>query len=224
MTTTRLVVAEDGFLVREGLRALLATQDDLELVAMAGTAEQLLASVAEHAPDVVLTDIRMPPSQTDEGIRAAETLATTSPDVGVVVLSQYVEPEYALRLFDGGARGRAYLLKERLGDLQQLRRAIDTVRDGGTELDPLVVEALVAARSARRSSLLERLTPRESDVLAQMAKGRTNSAIADELSLSERAVAKHINAILAKLGLPPEETSVHRRVRAVLLYLAETSD
>lgn len=219
----RIVSAEDSFLVREGTRLLLETQDDLELVASVGHLDALLTAVDEHDPDVVLTDIRMPPTETDEGIRAAETLADTRPDLGVVVLSQYVEPEYALRLFDGGAQGRAYLLKERVGDVRELRRAIEAVHDGGTMLDPLVVDALVEARQRKRESLIDRLTPREIEVLSHIARGMTNTAIAEELVLSERAVAKHINSIFQKLELHPDETDVHRRVRAVLLYLSETA-
>lgn len=221
--TIRLVSAEDSYLVREGTRLLLATQEDIDLVASAHDLPGLLRVVDDEQPDVVLTDIRMPPTGTDEGIRAAEQLATTHPGLGVVVLSQYVEPEYALRLFDGGARGRAYLLKERIGDLRELRRAIEEVHAGGTVLDPLVVDALVTARRQKRSSLLERLTPRELEVLAHIAEGRTNAAIAEQLVLSERAVHKHINAMFPKLGLAPEDTDVHRRVRAVLLYLSETA-
>jgi DNA-binding NarL/FixJ family response regulator len=219
----RIVSAEDSYLVREGTRLLLETQDDLELVTSVASLEGLLSAVEQHDPDVVLTDIRMPPSGTDEGIRAAETLAETHPDLGVVVLSQYVEPEYALRLFDGGARGRAYLLKERIGDLGEVRRAIEAVVDGGTVLDPQVVDALVAARQAKRTSLLDRLTPREVEVLSHIARGRTNAAIAEELVLTERAVSKHIGSIFSKLELYPEDGDVHRRVRAVLVYLSEAA-
>lgn len=219
----RIVSAEDSYLVREGTRLLLGTLDDMELVASVGHLDALLAAVDEHNPDVVLTDIRMPPTETDEGIRAAETLASTHPDLGVVVLSQYVGPEYALRLFDGGAHGRAYLLKERLADVTELRRAIEAVRSGGTMLDPLVVDALVVARRRKRESLLDRLTPREVEVMSCVAQGRTNAAVADELVLSERAVSKHINSIFQKLELHPDEADVHRRVRAVLLYLSETT-
>lgn len=221
--TIRIVTAEDSYLVREGTRLLLETQDDIELVVSVGSLEALLAAVDEHPVDVVLTDIRMPPTETDEGIRAAELLAGSHPDLGVVVLSQYVEPEYALRLFDGGARGRAYLLKERLGDLGELRRAIEAAMTGGTMLDPLVVDALVDARQRKRVSLLDRLTPREVEVLSLIARGRTNTAIADELVLSERAVSKHIGSIFTKLELHPDDTEVHRRVRAVLVYLSETA-
>jgi DNA-binding NarL/FixJ family response regulator len=221
--TIRIVTAEDSYLVREGTRLLLETQDDIELVASVGSLQALLAAVDEHPVDVVLTDIRMPPTETDEGIRAAELLSESHPDLGVVVLSQYVEPEYALRLFDGGARGRAYLLKERLGDLGELRRAIEAAMGGGTVLDPLVVDALVEARQRKRASLLDRLTPREVEVLALIARGRTNTAIAEELVLTERAVSKHIGSIFAKLELHPDDTEVHRRVRAVLVYLSETA-
>lgn len=222
--TIRIVSAEDSYLVREGTRLLLQTQPDVELVSSVSTLTALLSAVDEHAPDVVLTDIRMPPTETDEGIRAAEQLAVTHPGLGVVVLSQYVEPEYALRLFDGGARGRAYLLKERLGDLDELRRAMDATIAGGTMLDPLVVDALVDARQRKRSSLLDRLTTRELEVLSHVARGRTNLSIAEELVLSERAVSKHIGSIFSKLGLSPDDTEVHRRVRAVLAYLSETTD
>lgn len=219
----RIVSAEDSYLVREGTRLLFDTQVDVELVASVGHLDALLDAVEEHDPDVVLTDIRMPPTETDEGIRAAEQLAGTHPDLGVVVLSQHVEPEYALRLFDGGARGRAYLLKERLGDVGELRRAIEAVHDGGTVLDPLVVDALVEARQRKQQTLLDRLTPREVEVLSHIARGRANGAIAEELVLSERAVAKHINSIFQKLELRPDDTDVDRRVRAVLLYLSEAA-
>jgi DNA-binding NarL/FixJ family response regulator len=219
----RIVSAEDSYLVREGTRLLLETQDDIDLVASVSHLDALLAAVDEHDPDVVLTDIRMPPTETDEGIRAAEALAETHPGLGVVVLSQYVQPEYALRLFDSGAGGRAYLLKERLGNVRDLRHAIEQVHDGGTVLDPLVVDALVEARQRKQSSLIDRLTPREVEVLALIASGAANAAIASELSLSDRGVQKHINAIFQKLDLHPDDTDVHRRVRAVLVYLSETS-
>jgi DNA-binding NarL/FixJ family response regulator len=218
----RLVVAEDSYLIREGLGLLFATDEELDLVASVGSLDALLAAVEVHAPDVVVTDIRMPPTGTDEGIAAAERFADERPDLGVVVLSQHVEPEYALRLFDGGARGRAYLLKERVGDLRQLRHAIDEVTRGGSVLDPLVVDVLVQARARRSSSLLDRLTEREVEVLERVAQGRSNQAIADELHLSGRAVEKHITGILAKLDLAADDTEVHRRVRAVLVYLSET--
>lgn len=216
----RVVVAEDSYLIREGLRMLLATQDDIELVAAVATLPELMTAVDDHTPDVVLTDVRMPPERGDEGIQAAERFARTHPEMGMVVLSQYVEPEWALRLFDGGAAGRAYLLKERVGDVDQLRRALAEVTSGGSVLDPLVVEALVKARTAANRSPLERLTPRELEVLELVAGGWSNSAIATRLVLGERAVEKHVSSVLWKLDLPADDGEVHRRVRAVLVYLA----
>jgi DNA-binding NarL/FixJ family response regulator len=218
----RLVIAEDSYLIREGIRLLLETQDDLELVAAAGSLPELVKAVERHDPDVVLTDIRMPPTGRDEGIEAAELFARDRPELGVVVLSQYVEPEFALRLFDGGVRGRAYLLKERVGDITQLRHAVDEVVRGGSVLDPLVVDALVEGRRRKAGAVLDRLSPREREVLGLVAQGMANAAIAETLSLSERAVEKHITAILGKLDLSPDDAEVHRRVRAVLVYLAET--
>jgi DNA-binding NarL/FixJ family response regulator len=216
----RVVVAEDSLLVREGIATLLATTDELELVDLCDDLPSLLESVDRHVPDVVLTDIRMPPTGTDEGIRAAAELRIRHPDVGVVVLSQYVEPGYALSLLDEGSDRRAYLLKERLADADQLTRAILEVAAGGSVIDSKVVESLVAARSAAKASSLDRLTPRERDVLAEIAQGKNNAAVASALVLSERAVEKHINSLFSKLGLS-EEPDVHRRVKAVLLYLAE---
>jgi len=215
-----LVVAEDSLLVREGIVRLLSAYDDVEIAGVAVDLPQLLAAVDEHAPNVVLTDIRMPPSGTDEGIRAAAELRARHPDVGVVVLSQYVEPGYALSLFDGGSEGRAYLLKERLSEGSQLIDAIRAVASGGSVVDPKVVETLVNARARARSSPLEHLTPRELEVLSEIAQGKNNAAVAATLVLSERAVEKHINSLFSKLGLS-EEPSVHRRVKAVLLYLAD---
>lgn len=219
----RLVLAEDSFLIREGLAALLADDPELDLVTSVGSLPALLEAVETVRPDVVLTDIRMPPTETDEGIRAAEELATTHPAIGVVVLSQHIEPDYALRLFDGGSQGRAYLLKERVGDLAQLRYAISAAASGGSVLDPQVVDVLVAARRQRATSVLDRLTARELEVLELVARGDSNRAIAQELVLSDRAVEKHITSILTKLDLSADDTEVHRRVRAVLLYLAESS-
>ena len=218
----RLVLAEDSFLIREGLAALLAGDPELDLVTSVGSLPALREAVETVRPDVVLTDIRMPPTETDEGIRAAEELATTHPDIGVVVLSQHIEPDYALRLFDGGSQGRAYLLKERVGDLAQLRHAISAAASGGSVLDPQVVDVLVAARRQRATSVLDRLTARELEVLELVARGDSNRAIAQALVLSDRAVEKHITSILTKLDLSADDTEVHRRVRAVLLYLAES--
>jgi DNA-binding NarL/FixJ family response regulator len=219
----RLVLAEDSYLIREGIAALLAGDEQLELVASVGSLPALLNAVEEHGPDVVLTDIRMPPTGTDEGIRAAEQLAVRHPNLGVVVLSQHIEPDYALRLFDGGSQGRAYLLKERVGDLAQLRHAVASVAQGGSVLDPQVVDVLVTARQRDASSVLDRLTEREREVLALVARGASNRAIAEELVLSHRAVEKHITSILTKLDLPADDSDVHRRVRAVLVYLAEST-
>ena len=216
----RVVLAEDSYLVREGVRMLIEAEPELELVAVCEDYDGLLDAVEDSKPDVVLSDIRMPPTGTDEGIRAAERLHETHPEIGVVVLSQYVEPQYAMSLFQHGSERRAYLLKERVADLDHLLAAIRAVASGGSMVDPKVVDALVEARSRRHASTLERLTPREQEVLGEIAQGKNNAAIAAALFLTERAVEKHINAIFSKLGLS-EQPDVHRRVRAVLLYLAE---
>ena len=216
----RIVLADDNFLVREGVKLLIESVPDLELVGTCGDYAALLRAVDKHEPDVVVTDIRMPPGGSDEGIRAAEELRGSHPTVGVLVLSAYAEPAYALRLLEGGSSGRAYLLKDRVADIDQLVDAIRAVADGGSVIDPRVVETLVAAQSTRRASRLERLTPRELEVLGQIAQGKNNAAIAASLFLTERAVEKHINAIFAKLGLS-HERDTNRRVRAVLLYFDE---
>lgn len=218
----RLVLADDHYLVREGVSRLIEAEPDLTLVATCDDYDSLLEAVKEHEPDVVVTDIRMPPTGTDEGIRAAEELRSSYPGIGVVVLSQYAEPSYALALLDKGSEGRAYLLKERVSDLDELVGAIQAVAEGRSVIDPKVVEALVAARRAGRESPLRHLTPRETEVLGHMAQGKNNAAIAAALVLSDRAVEKHINSIFSKLGLT-EETSIHRRVKAVLLFLSEQS-
>ena len=212
-----VVLAEDNYLVREGVRQLIHTQPELNLVAVCEDRDSLLAAVEEHRPDVVLTDIRMPPTNTDEGLQVAGRLRESSPATGVVLLSQYVESEYALALLEKGASGRAYLLKERVGDVAQLVYAIKEVAAGGSVIDPKVVEALVAARS-RGVSPLDSLSPREREVLSEVAQGKNNAAIARALFLTERAVEKHINSIFSKLGLT-EEIDVHRRVKATLMYL-----
>lgn len=216
----KVVLAEDSYLVREGVRRLLEHEPDIDLVAVCEDYDSLLEVIAGTEPDVLLTDIRMPPTGTDEGVRAAERLRRLRPDVGVVLLSQYADPAYALAFLEGGTEGRAYLLKERVADLDQLLAAIREVARGGSVIDPKVVEALVAARSRNAQSPLARLTPREREVLALLAEGRSNAAVADGLVLSERAVEKHINSIFAKLGLP-EARDAHRRVKAVLLFLAD---
>ena len=213
-------MAEDSYLVREAVTRLLGTQPDVEVVGACADLDSLFALVESTRPDVVLTDIRMPPSGTDEGIRAAARLRDTHPETGVVVLSQYVEPAYALALLESGSERRAYLLKERVSDVDQLVRAIREVASGGSVVDPRVVEVLVKARLRRTDSPLDHLTPRERDVLGEMAQGRNNAAVAAALGLSERAVEKHINSVFAKLALS-EEPDTHRRVKAVLLYLSD---
>jgi DNA-binding NarL/FixJ family response regulator len=217
----RVVVAEDNYLVREGVVRLLGIEAGIDVVAAYEDFDALIAGVDADPPDVVITDIRMPPTGTDEGVRAANLIRDSHPSVGVVVLSQYVEPDYALALLEHGSDGRAYLLKERVSDVDVLRRAIDAVATGGSVIDPRVVEALVTAR-ARPQSPLDFLTPRESEVLAEMALGRNNAGIGAALGLSERAVEKHINSLFAKLGVT-SEPDVHRRVKAVLLHLSERS-
>ena len=217
--TIRLVLADDSYIIREGVRELLGGVDDITVVAVCADLDSLLSAIDSEHPDVVLTDIRMPPTNTDEGIRAAESLRTTAPNTGVVVLSQYADAEYALALLDKGAGGRAYLLKERVTDLDQLANAIREVARGGSAIDPKVVENLIATRARHARSPLAELTAREREVLAQVAEGKNNAAIAAGLHLTDRAIEKHINSIFSKLGLS-EEQDVHRRVRAALIYLA----
>ena len=217
----RVVLAEDSYLVREGIVRLLGTQPDLEVVGACGDLDALYALVEAEHPDVVLTDIRMPPGETDEGIQAAVRLRETHPDLGIVVLSQYSEPRYALSLLESGTTRRAYLLKERVADVVQLTAAIRAVADGGSLIDPEVIDALVTSSASRESSPLDELTPREHDVLREMAAGKNHAAIAATLFLSERSVEKVIHAIFLKLGIAWEST-VHKRVKAVVLYLAET--
>jgi DNA-binding NarL/FixJ family response regulator len=215
----RVVLAEDNYLVREGVGKLIDLEDDLEVVAVCADYPSLVKAVEREVPDVVVTDIRMPPTGTDEGIRAANELRGRYPDMGVVVLSQYSEPAYALQFLESGSKGRAYLLKERISDIGQLASAIREVARGGSVIDPEVVDKLVTARSRGARSPLRALTPREVEVLGEMAQGKNNAAVAASLVLSERAVEKHINSIFFKLGLT-EEPDVHRRVKAVLLFLA----
>jgi DNA-binding NarL/FixJ family response regulator len=220
--TIRVVLADDHYLVREGVRRMLEADPEIEVAAVCGDLESLLAAVEEEQPDVVLTDIRMPPTGVDEGIQAAEQLRTTHPEIGVVVLSQYGEPGYAVALLEGGTAGRAYLLKERVDDLGQLVAAIRAVADGGSMIDPKVVEGLVAEKARAETSALSELTPREHDVLREMAEGKNNAAIAKELVLTERSVEKVIHSIFLKLGLG-WEPSIHKRVKAVILFLAAGS-
>jgi len=217
----RVVFAEDNFLVREGTAALLSASGEVELVSMASTYDELMTAVDRDRPDAVLTDIRMPPTSTTEGIDAARKIRADHPEIGVVVLSQYAEEEYAYELLKDGAAGLGYLLKERVADLDELVRALNEVARGGSVLDPKVVEALVARKDRVAHSPLAQLTEREREVLGQMAQGKNNGAIAKSLFLTERAVEKHINSLFHKLGLT-EETEVHRRVMAVLAFLRDT--
>ncbi len=218
--TIRLVVADDHYLVREGMRRLIEAEPELDLVAVCEDLHSLLAAIDDHRPDVVLTDIRMPPTNTDEGLQAASRLRQVNADAGIILLSQYADPQYALGFLEHGSRGRGYLLKERLADVDELLAAIREVARGGSVIDPEIIDALVAARSRASDSPIRYLTPREKEILSEMAQGRNNAAIAAALVLSERAVEKHINSIFSKLNLS-EEPDVHRRVKAVLLFLAD---
>jgi DNA-binding NarL/FixJ family response regulator len=221
MGALRVVLADDNFLVREGVAKLLAEVDDLELVDSVGDPQALLASVAAHLPDAVLTDIRMPPTHTTEGIEAAKQIRTDHPEIGVVVLSQYVEEDYAFELLADGVAGLGYLLKERVSDIEELVRALQDVARGGSALDPKVVEGLMARRTAEACSPLRGLTDKEREVLEQMATGRTNATIARTLFMSERSVEKHISSVFLKLGLI-DEGETNRRVSAVLAYIEAT--
>jgi DNA-binding NarL/FixJ family response regulator len=216
----RVVFAEDNYLVREGTAALLTGTKDVDLVATVSDLPSLLEAVEKKKPDVVLTDIRMPPNHGTEGIEAARQIRSEHPDIGVVVLSQFAEEEYAYELLKDGAAGLGYLLKERVADLDELVRAMREVAKGGSVLDPKVVEGLVSRKERLAHSPLAQLTEREREVLEQMAQGKNNAAIAKSLFLTERAVEKHINSLFHKLGLT-EEGEVHRRVMAVLAFLQE---
>jgi DNA-binding NarL/FixJ family response regulator len=218
----RVLIADDNLLVREGVRALLGEQDDIAVIGLAATHDELLDSMAAGDPDVVVTDICMPPTNTDEGIRAALAIRQSHPKAGVVVLSQYDEPAHAIALLQDGVAGRAYLLKERIAQPGQLAEAIRAVAAGGSVIDPRIVESMLWARSRPDSSRLRHLTGREREVLGEMATGANNATIAERLFVTVRAVERHINSIFAKLGLS-EESEGHRRVRAVLLYLADRS-
>jgi DNA-binding NarL/FixJ family response regulator len=215
----RVVVAEDSLIVREGLQQLLAASPRVDVVGAYGDVGAVLDAVGRDRPDVILTDIRMPPSNTDEGIRLADHLRESRPSTGVVVLSQYAEPAYVLALLDRGSDRRGYLLKERIHDRGQLVSPIDAVARGGSVIDSKIVEVLVEAKSRADRSPLAELTPRERDVLAEMAEGKSNAAIAESLVLTKRAVEKHINSIFTKLGLAASE-DVSKRVKATLLFLA----
>ena len=219
----RVALADDNLIVREGLEQILAAETRVEVVASCVDSPSLLAAVEAESPDVVLTDIRMPPSQADEGIRVATVLRGTHPEIGVIVLSQYDDADDVLALLELGSDGRGYMLKERIHDRAQLVDAIETVANGGSVIDPRIVDVLVAARSRGTSSLLTELTPRELEVLAEIAQGKSNHAIAESLVLTTRAVEKHINSIFLKLGLTDAE-DVSKRVKASLLFLADEGD
>ena len=220
MMSLRVVFAEDSFLVREGTSSLLRQIDGLELVATASDYESLLEAVESTSPDVVITDIRMPPTNTLEGIQGARRIRAEHPEIGIVVLSQYAEEEYAFELLKDGAAGLGYLLKERIADVDDVVRALEEVSRGGSVLDPTVVENLIARRQRMANSPLARISKREREVLERMAQGKNNAAIAEALVLTERAVEKHINSLFHKLSLS-EEGAVHRRVMAVLALLRE---
>jgi DNA-binding NarL/FixJ family response regulator len=215
----KVVIADDHYLVREGTRRLLESSGEVEVLAAVEHTEALLDAVERLRPDAVVTDIRMPPTNRMEGIQAAHRIRSEHPDVGVVVLSQYVNAVYAFELFRAGTAGLAYLLKDRVGELEQLLRALREVATGGSVIDPMVVEGLLARRQDPAGSLLETLTSRELEVLSEMAQGKSNTAISESLYISSSAVEKHINAIFAKLTLSAEDGAQHRRVAAVLTFL-----
>ena len=218
--TLRVALADDSYLLREALVHVLDAADGIEVVATCGDRDTLYAAVESERPDVVVTDIRMPPDSRDEGLQVADRLRDTHPEIGVVVLSQYAEPSYGLQLLDRGSDGRAYLLKDRIRYRGQLVSAIETVARGGSMIDAKVIDALITARTAAESSPLSELTPRELEILSFVARGHSNQAIADELVLTKRAVEKHINAIFLKLSLQ-DALDVSRRVKAALIYLSE---
>lgn len=215
------MIAEDDLLVREGLLRLLEPRPEVEVLAACGDAPALLEAVERLSPEVVVTDIRMPPGYGGEGLEVARRLRAEHPGLGVVLLSAHVDPAYALMLLEDGSRGRAYLLKEHVRDAEQLVGAIREVAGGGSVVDPTVVESLVSDRMRARRSPLAALTPREREILSGIAQGRSNAAIADQLVLTKRAVEKHVNSIFAKLGLAAGDETVDRRVRAALLFLAD---
>jgi DNA-binding NarL/FixJ family response regulator len=219
----KVALAEDSLIVREGIQQLLATEPDIDVVASCGDLDSLLEAVEKVQPDVVVTDIRMPPTETDEGIRLAGILRETDPEIGVLVLSQYGSPAYALDLLDAGSDRRAYLLKHRVHDRAELADAIRSVAAGGSVIDPKIVEALVTSKARSDPSPLDALTPRERDVLAEIARGKSNVAIAESLVLTKRGVEKHINSIFSKLDLSDAE-DVSKRVKATLVFLADAEE
>ena len=219
MTDIRMVLAEDNLLVREGLVSLISTVSGLEVAGVSASLPELLEAVDRHQPDIVLTDIRMPPNHQDEGVVAARRLRESHPNLGVLVLSQFVDPAYALALLDSGSNGRGYLLKDHVDDVDRLENAIRTVNAGGSFIDDVVVDALVRSRTRMVDNPLEVLSTREIDVLSEMATGATNNVIAGRLHIGENAVEKHSSSIFFKLGLN-EDPQFNRRVKAVLVFLA----
>jgi DNA-binding NarL/FixJ family response regulator len=217
----RVVAAEDSYVIREFLISALEASPEVDLIAVCSDRNEVDQAIESLRPDVLVTDIRMPPSGGDEGIAVAARLRETDPDVGVVVLSQYAEPEYAVALFEAGSARRAYLLKERIRNRQELIGAVEAVASGGSVIDPRIVEVLIAARARADRSPLSELTRRELELLSEIAAGKSNGAIAESLVLTKRAVEKHVNSIFSKLGLP-EDQDVSRRVKATLIYLSET--
>jgi DNA-binding NarL/FixJ family response regulator len=217
----RVALGDDSIIVREGVRQLLAGDPAIDVVGAVGDLDSLRDVCARETPDVLVTDIRMPPSSTDEGIRLAGELRDAQPQIGVVVLSQFSDPAYALALLDRGSDGRAYLLKERVHNRAELTAAIHAVAGGGSMIDPKIVEQLVHARGQMDNSPLKELTAREREVLSEIAQGKSNLAIAESLFLTKRAVEKHINAIFLKLGLADAQ-DVSKRVTAALMCLAES--
>jgi DNA-binding NarL/FixJ family response regulator len=215
LVAVRVVIAEDLTLLREGLAALLS-ECGHEVVATVGDGERLVAAVEEHCPDLALVDVRMPPTQTDEGVKAAVEVRRTHPETAVLILSQYVEERYAAELLEGGGRGVGYLLKDRIADVETFLGAIDRVACGGTVIDPEVIAQLLVRQ--QRDNPLDRLTPRETEVLALMAEGHTNASIVERLDISHSAVEKHVRKVFAKLSLTDDDQH-HRRVLAVLTYL-----
>ncbi|MFG3497218.1 response regulator [Streptomyces sp. NPDC047928] len=216
----RIVIAEDNTLLREGM-VLLLTSNGHEVVASCAAGPEVLPALREHRPDAAVLDVRLPPTFRDEGLRAAVAARREFPDLPILVLSQYVEQAYAAELLAGGARGIGYLLKDRVGRVEQFLEALERITSGGTALDPEVVTQILSQKTAARP--LEGLTPRETEVLEMMAQGLANGAIAERLVITERAVSKHIRGVFDKLGLPPEGGSVHRRVLAVLAFLSSST-
>jgi DNA-binding NarL/FixJ family response regulator len=221
LVAIRVVLADDSYLARQGIEQVLEAAPGIDVVSTCEDLDSLVAAVEADHPDVVVTDIRMPPTKTDEGIRVAAQLRDTHPEIGIVVLSQYDDPAYSLALLESGSEGRAYLLKERIQQRAQLVTAVEEVARGGSVIDSKIVESLVGARSRLDDSALAELTGREREVLAEIAQGKSNAAIAESLVLTKRAVEKHINAIFMKLGLAQAD-DVSKRVKAALMFLSDT--